>query len=345
MSEDLDEVSLKIRRRRAIEAPALVCRGDCCRREPNRSHRAKQLINENIFFFSFPSQYDQDLAALEAEIRKGTKLLAKLKGDKREEKVKYLQGRLKHMRVVHRTYKVELRELSKEEKKPYEQKYHEHEETITRLVADLDWAKADGDRAELGTKEGAAAAGPDGEMDRDQILTKAEKLQKEDISAVERMKGKVADAQQIGAATNEALHGQTKQLAGTVETLDEQKVLLEQASKQLAAFSRRIATDKIIMGFICIIVVLVVVLIVINAVAPEMLENAVNIPGVFALPPEARTAIDFTLPNFRELWTAGLTNATVTNTTMTAVANATAAAEATAAATDAATTAAASMMA
>jgi SNARE protein len=262
-------------------------------------------------------------------------LLAKLKGEKREEKVKFLQGRLKHMRVVHRTYKVELRELSKEEKKPYEQKYHEHEETITRLTQDLDWAKADGDRAELGTdKNGNATGAPGGEAgepDRDQILTQAEKIQKDDLSAVERMKGKVADAQQVGAATTEALHGQTKQLAGVTETLDEQKVLLDQASKQLSAFARRIATDKIIIGFICIIVVLVVILIVVNAVAPDQLENAVQIPGIFELPPGAQTAIaEFTVPDFRNLFTGGQTNATTATTAAAAAASATTAAALTA---------------
>jgi SNARE protein len=245
--------------------------------------------------------YDQDLAALEEEIRKGTKALAKLKGEKREEKVKFLQGRIKHMRVIHRTYKVELRELSKEDKKPYEQKYHEHEETITRLVQDLDWAKADGDRQELGTNGTADGATPGGKPSRDQVLDKAERLQKEDLHAVERMKGKVADAQEIGAATNEKLHAQTQQIAGTIETLDEQKVLLEVGSQQLKAFTRRIATDKIIIGFICLVVILVVVLIALNAFAPKQLEGAVKIPSAFDLPPNVQTAIQsitLTLPNF-----------------------------------------------
>jgi SNARE protein len=262
------------------------------------------------------------LAALEAEIRKGTKALAKLKGEKREEKVRFLQGRIKHMRVIHRTYKVELRELSKEEKKPYEQKYHEHEETITRLVQDLDWAKADGDRAELGTKDGAAPA-EKGEMTRDQMLDKADKLQKEDLNAVERMKTKVADAQQIGASTNEALHGQIEQLAKTTETLDEQKVLLDQASQQLKAFTRRIATDKIILGFICLVVVLVVVLIVLNIVAPETVADAIQIPSGLDVPADLKTAIQFTVPRLADFFSTTTTLAT--NSTMAATTSAAAA--------------------
>eukprot|EP01108_Squamamoeba_japonica_P005222 TRINITY_DN4102_c0_g1_i1.p1 TRINITY_DN4102_c0_g1~~TRINITY_DN4102_c0_g1_i1.p1 ORF type:complete len:244 (-),score=113.17 TRINITY_DN4102_c0_g1_i1:24-755(-) len=225
--------------------------------------------------------YTQDLQNLETEIRNGTKQLAKLKGDKREEKIKFLQGRIKRMRVVHRTYKVELRELSKEEKKPYEQKYHEHEETITRLVQDLDWAKADGDRGEL-LKGGKGAAG--GNASRDQMLDKADKIQKEDLSAVDRMKSKVAEAQEIGAETAEKMHGQMGQLAGTTEQLDEQRLLLAQGSKQLRAFARRIATDKIIMACLCCAVLLVVVLIALDLFAPEVTEDIVSVPNEIQLP-------------------------------------------------------------
>jgi len=274
--------------------------------------------------------YDADLESLEAEIRKGTKALAKLKGDKREEKIKFLTGRIKHMRVIHRTYKVELRELDKDEKKPYEQKYHEHEETITRLVQDLDWAKADGDRAELGTKYNAAggAGGAGGEPTRDQLLDKADEIQKKDLSAVERMKTKVADAAEIGAATNEAIHQQTGQLTHTVEVLDEQKVLLQQASLQLRAFSRRIASDKIMIGFICLIVVLVIVLIVVNAVAPKALDNAITLPNGLTFAPQVSSAIQaVTLPSIPNIFvsrTDAVTNMTTAaiSTTLTSTASA-----------------------
>jgi hypothetical protein len=63
-------------------------------------------------------------------------------------------------------------------------------------VQDLDWAKSDGDRNEL--IDGATPA-DDGEKTRDAMLDKADKLQKEDLKAVDRMKAKVTDTQQVRA--------------------------------------------------------------------------------------------------------------------------------------------------
>jgi len=58
----------------------------------------------------------------------------------------------------------------------------------------LDWAKSDGDRKEL--IDGASPA-DDGEKTRDAMLDKADKIQKEDLKAVDRMNAKIADTQQV----------------------------------------------------------------------------------------------------------------------------------------------------
>ena len=150
------------------------------------------------------------------------------------------------------------------------------------LVDSKSRAKADGDRNEL-MKGGGGGAG---EQTRDQMLDKAERIQKEDLSAVDRMKSKVAEAQEIGAETAEKMHGQMGQLAGTTERLDEQRVLLQQGSKQLRAFARRIATDKIIMGCLCIVVLIVAILIVLDWLAPDTVEGIVNVPDELSIPEE-----------------------------------------------------------
>lgn len=77
------------------------------------------------------------------------------------------------------------------------QNYATHEETITRLVQDLDWAKADGERAEL-MKGGTEIEMTSGQK-RDKMLDKADAIQKEDLSAIDRMKSKVAETQQVCA--------------------------------------------------------------------------------------------------------------------------------------------------
>lgn len=49
---------------------------------------------------------------------------------------------------------------------------------------------------------------------------------------------------QIGADTAAKMHEQTEQLGRTIDTLDEQNLLLKEASLQLRAFARRIASGK-----------------------------------------------------------------------------------------------------
>lgn len=48
------------------------------------------------------------------------------------------------MRVIHRTYKVELRDVANPtDKMAYERKYHEFEASIAKLAQDLDMASKD----------------------------------------------------------------------------------------------------------------------------------------------------------------------------------------------------------
>mmetsp|Transcript_27202 Transcript_27202/g.66016 ORF Transcript_27202/g.66016 Transcript_27202/m.66016 type:complete len:270 (+) Transcript_27202:145-954(+) len=244
-------------------------------------------------------EYGDDLDELAEQVRAGIKQLAKLKGDKRDNKVKFLRTRIKRMRTLLRTYKVEMRELSKADAAPYQEKYTDYEEMVTRLTQDLDWAKSDGDRAELvGGAGGAGGTGGANELDRDQKLARADALQKEDLKAMSRMEQTIAQTQVVGGEVIERLHEQTKQMEGIADDLDEQHDLLGQANKQLRAFARRMMTDKIIMCFTCFVFVGLIVLVALAiflpretgldmTTLPSDLPARLNIPGFTRSPTAA----------------------------------------------------------
>jgi hypothetical protein len=171
---------------------------------------------------------------------------------------------VKHAKTILRTYKVELRELDKENRKVYEARAAEHEETVNLLLADLNIASDDAERAEL-VRHGDVELGV-----REQKIKKAARLQQEDLRAVARMEKQIATTQQIGTAVTERMHTQTEQLAKASEVLDEQKELLKFGSLQLRSITRRISTDKCLQGCICIVLLLIIVVIVLAIVKPDL---------------------------------------------------------------------------
>jgi len=203
--------------------------------------------------------YDQELEKLCAEIEKGIANLAKEKD--RATKISYLQGRLTRAKQVFRSFKVEMRDLSKAEAEPFQRKAKEHNDRINKLINDLNWAQEKDDLM----KGGSAAQDPD-TMTTQQVLEKGAKTQDESIKSLDRTIATIEQTKHLGSETAQALAEQTEQLGRISEGVDEVESNLKQADKQLRAFVRKIATDKIIMGFMCLIVCAIVAIIVIKVV-------------------------------------------------------------------------------
>jgi DNA repair ATPase RecN len=67
------------------------------------------------------ADYDQQIKELISQIRESIQNeLPNMKGKIRSEKIEYLTGRLNRLKQLMQSYKVELREISRVEAKPYE---------------------------------------------------------------------------------------------------------------------------------------------------------------------------------------------------------------------------------
>ncbi|PRP74613.1 hypothetical protein PROFUN_03535 [Planoprotostelium fungivorum] len=206
--------------------------------------------------------YSIELQGLIEEIEQG---LVKLKADKkmkpeqRTEKIVYLENRIDRAKKVYKSYKLEMRDLTKVEADPYKKKGAEYEDSINKCIQDLNWIQ-DSSNLEGTKKENLDT------MTSDQILMKASKTQDESVQALDRMLVTLEGTKEVGAETANTMAQQTDQLKAVGEGVLEVQNNLKEANKLLRAFARRVATDKILMGFMCLLVLAIVALIVVKIV-------------------------------------------------------------------------------
>jgi len=219
------------------------------------------------------ADYDKELEKIIVEIRKGLDELPKTKEKDRPEKMSYLNSRVKRAKDTLQSFKVEIRELAKLQQEPYMLKAKEYGKQIDQLIQDLRWAEKNDE------------AGPGGQgkeqldaMSAEQIVQKGEKIQKQDIDAVDRMVQVTEQTKAVGSATTTKLAENSERLRKTEEGLDEVEANIKLAGKELASFARRVATDKVFLCLACLVVLGIIGVIVYSIVDPN---SDTNVPDAF----------------------------------------------------------------
>jgi len=205
---------------------------------------------------------EEDIEKLCADIRKGIDGLPKMNATDKQNKVAYLNGRVNRVKQLYKEFKLEMRDLSKVEADPWNKKAKAFMDTINKLNQDLTWSQ---DKDSLTGGANPVAQDPDA-MTTQQILEKGEKIQKDDLTSLDRTLQTIEQSKETGVAIGQKLAEQTEQLAKIHEGIHEVNAYLKLASKELRAFARRTATDKLIMGFVCLIVLGIIFIIIWSAV-------------------------------------------------------------------------------
>jgi len=219
---------------------------------------------------------ETELEKLVADIRKGIEGLAKLSTTEKQNKVSYLQGRINRAKQVYRNFKLELRDLPKAEADPWNKKAKDYMDQINKLGQDLSWSQ---DKDSMNVNGGPPATQDPDAMTTKQVLEKAENIQKKDLEGVDRILQNIEQTKETGVAIGENLAKQTEQLGKVNEGIQEVQSYLKLAGKELRAFSRRVATDKLIMSFVCLIVIGIIFIIVWSAVKGNKANT--NVPDSF----------------------------------------------------------------
>ena len=224
--------------------------------EPPRSQAQSYLMSEEITY------YDEELVDLVNEVGNGIDGLRRLKGPAKLERVSELNGRLQRARQTLQSFKVEMRELPREQLPQYDARAKEHHGMLQQLHADLQQAKSDAERGAVGLRSVD-------EMSTAEVIQTAHKTQDQSLSAVRRMQQNIADTKEVGAETAAKLKAQTEQLQNIDVDIMKVKSNLHRADLLLRAFVRRMMTDKIVLVFMCLIFCGVIAIIAYKIVDPN----------------------------------------------------------------------------
>jgi len=207
--------------------------------------------------------YFQELEELCSEVEKEMTASRKSKGKERESKALVIKNRLQRAKVVLRSVKVEFREMSKLEALPFQDRAREYEERVKKLLEDVGWMERDEEhREELLQKA-------EEDNDYKKILEKGAAIQTDDLQRLENMRRQVDETIVVGTDILTEMSEQKDQLNQVRKGVDEVEANVKIASKQARILARRLATDKIILGFILLIVILVVFIIIYSVVKPK----------------------------------------------------------------------------
>jgi len=150
--------------------------------------------------------YEEELNELMNEVEEGIGRLRKIKdGHARLERVGELNLRLQRARQTLQSFRVEMRELPREQVAEYDARAEGFKLGIQQMSADLQVARQEAERSGLGVR-------PVEEMATSEIIGEAHKVQDKSLASVARMQRQVADTKQVGAETAETLKAQTEQL-------------------------------------------------------------------------------------------------------------------------------------
>lgn len=202
-------------------------------------------------------EMDALLGEVEATLRE---LTAIEDGDSRETKIEYVAGRMTRARNVLHGMKVELRDVPPSEEKRYREKVNGYQQDIQRWLGELNWAKSNSNKSSL--ISGAVKDNGDvSKLSSQQIIDKGGGIQDESMKSVMRSQQMVQNAQMMGTSTAEQLRNQTDQLGRIHEDVESMEAVLKLADAQIRSFMRKMATDKLILGFFFLIVAGIVTII------------------------------------------------------------------------------------
>ena len=204
-------------------------------------------------------------------------------------KVKFLTEKVTRAKNVHHSMKVELQDVDPRDQKKYEKKVNDLERRLKKAQTDLRAAKNQTEKADL--VEGASPSMKDPNMMQDQetvdgacllrspcherpaacrpifswltnesCCTEAGRIQGKDKQATRRMLKMVAQTEEVAASTMDTMKNQTEQLSKIHSDLEEMDSTLKLADAQIKQYVRKMATDKLIMMMLFIIVVGLIVI-------------------------------------------------------------------------------------
>ncbi|KAN0012580.1 hypothetical protein ACTFIU_007887 [Dictyostelium citrinum] len=224
---------------------------------------------------------EMDFEKIVREVEIGIKDLSKNKrGIEARGGAELLRNRITRAKQILRSYKLDFRELPKTEQKPYQDKANQYEEQIKTLENDLNWAEKNGENGGGGSNNNSNNNNNQSiDTEYQETMQKAKKIQQQDIDTTHRILAEVGQINEVGTSTLEEMAVQEEQMKRIQKDMEEIDGNLKLATRQMRAFARKMATDKIIMGLVLLIVAAIIFVIVYSIVKPKSKTVQQNVTG------------------------------------------------------------------
>ncbi|DBA03971.1 TPA: hypothetical protein N0F65_010624 [Lagenidium giganteum] len=193
------------------------------------------------------SYYDADLTDALEKLNEVMGKVAKAPPGVKPELIAHADKKLKEIIELKKGYQLALRQASREEAKPFREKFEELSARVEELSGEVKWAKTENERNGLFGDRSAPGAGGGGPMGNKEMLDKAVDIQKKTEQSLVSTQKMVEASKEVAIATGEQLREQRQQIVNITDEVMRMEDSLTRADKLIRTFARRMATDRVIL--------------------------------------------------------------------------------------------------
>mmetsp|Transcript_16939 Transcript_16939/g.20907 ORF Transcript_16939/g.20907 Transcript_16939/m.20907 type:complete len:233 (+) Transcript_16939:82-780(+) len=219
--------------------------------------------------------WDDEFSEKLEDLKASIAALGNLQGPAKSQALKKCETRVSDItNKTRRTFCMEMRQLGRESKTPYQQKLDKYDQDLQKLKVELQWASKD---ALMGGRKEVVNTSTDG-VTRDTMLQQTHVVQDKTEQSLARSLAEANEMNQIGEETLVKMNEQTDQIKKINEQLDNMDSELSKAEDIMKSMIRRMMTDKLVLLFIGLIIFGILGIIIYVAVKPEQGHQQFNIP-------------------------------------------------------------------
>ncbi|CAK4612303.1 hypothetical protein LEN26_008145 [Aphanomyces euteiches] len=192
--------------------------------------------------------YDGDLSDALTKLDQIMAKLAKAPPGVKSEVLAEAEKKLKEVIDLKKGFSLALRQVTdREDLKTYREKNDVYTARVEELTREVKWAKSETERNGLfGDAKAKASKAPTGNAE---MLNKAQELQTKTESSLKNTQKMVESSKEVALATGEVLREQRNQLNAITEEVMRMDDGIARANKLMRTFTRRMASDRLILFF------------------------------------------------------------------------------------------------
>jgi len=185
---------------------------------------------------------EDELNNLFQEVDQILKDIQSLSGRDKTDRIDYCRTRTDRIKRAMTEFRTEVRYLSYDEQKAYKAKIEAFEARHKEQLNALQFAE-----------KNEVTGGGVGTMSTDQMLSRADNIQQQDIAMLQNMASITEQDKELGVETLAQIDEQNEQLRSAKKQIDHINSDLDIAKKTLRQIANRYATDRLILVFVVLV--------------------------------------------------------------------------------------------